>query len=55
LKDSAQLFGAASPDAHKFSIDMFNFEKRISEITPGGATIKCVFYVTDAAAKRLSA
>ena len=37
LKDSAQLFGAASPDAHKFSIDMFNFEKRISEITPEGS------------------
>ena len=34
MKDSAQLFGAASPDAHKFSIDIFNFEKRISEITP---------------------
>ncbi len=34
LKDSAQLFGASSPDAHKFSVDMFNFEKRLSEITP---------------------
>ena len=34
LKDSAQLFGAASPEAHKFSIDMFNFEKRLAEITP---------------------
>ncbi|CAB4070053.1 ECE [Lepeophtheirus salmonis] len=36
LKDSAMLFGASSPEAHKFSIDMFNFEKRISEITPSG-------------------
>ena len=34
LKDAAQLFGASSPDAHKFSVDMFSFEKRISEITP---------------------
>ena len=34
LKDSAQLLGAASPEAHKFSIDMFNFEKRLAEITP---------------------
>ena len=34
MKDSAQLFGATSSDAHKFSVDMFNFEKRISEITP---------------------
>ncbi len=34
LKDSAQLFGASSPEAHKFSVDMFNFEKRLSEITP---------------------
>jgi len=34
LKDSAQLFGAPSPDAAKFAIDMFNFEKRIAEITP---------------------
>ena len=34
LKDSAQLFGAASTEAHKFSIDMFNFEKRLAEITP---------------------
>lgn len=34
MKDSAQLFGASSPEAHKFSIDMFNFEKRLSEITP---------------------
>ncbi|TRY64311.1 hypothetical protein TCAL_00498 [Tigriopus californicus] len=36
MKDSAQLFGASSTEAHKFSIDMFNFEKRISEITPDG-------------------
>ena len=35
MKDSAQLFGAPSPDAAKFAIDMFNFEKRIAEITPG--------------------
>ena len=34
MKDSAQLFGAPSPDAAKFAIDMFNFEKRIAEITP---------------------
>ena len=34
LKDAAQLFGASSPEAHKFSVDMFSFEKRISEITP---------------------
>ena len=34
LKDSAQLFGAPSPEAHKFSVDMFNFEKRLAEITP---------------------
>ena len=34
LKDSAQLFGAASTEAHKFSVDMFNFEKRLAEITP---------------------
>ena len=34
MKDSAQLFGAPSPDAQKFAIDMFNFEKRIAEITP---------------------
>ncbi len=34
MKDSAQLFGASSPQAHKFSVDIFNFEKRISEITP---------------------
>jgi predicted metalloendopeptidase len=34
MKDSAQLFGASSPEAHKFSVDIFNFEKRISEITP---------------------
>jgi hypothetical protein len=35
MKDSAQLFGAPSPEAHKFAIDIFNFEKRIAEITPG--------------------
>ena len=34
MKDSAQLFGAPSPEASKFAIDMFNFEKRIAEITP---------------------
>ena len=34
MKDSAQLFGASSPEAHKFSVDIFNFEKRIAEITP---------------------
>ena len=34
MKDSAQLFGAASTEANKFAVDMFNFEKRISEITP---------------------
>jgi hypothetical protein len=34
MKDSAQLFGAPSPEAHRFSIDIFNFEKRIAEITP---------------------
>ena len=34
MKDSTQLFGAPSPDAAKFAIDMFNFEKRIAEITP---------------------
>lgn len=34
MKDSAQLFGASSPEAHKFSVDMFNFEKRLAEITP---------------------
>ena len=28
------LFGAPSPEAHKFAIDIFNFEKRIAEITP---------------------
>ena len=28
------MFGAPSPDAAKFAIDMFNFEKRIAEITP---------------------
>jgi hypothetical protein len=35
MKDSAQLFGAPSPEAHKFAVDIFNFEKRIAEITPG--------------------
>ena len=35
MKDSAQLFGALSPEAHKFAVDIFNFEKRIAEITPG--------------------
>ena len=34
MKDAAQLFGAPSPEAAKFSIDIFNFEKRIAEITP---------------------
>ena len=34
MKDSAQLFGSPSPEAAKFSIDIFNFEKRIAEITP---------------------
>ena len=34
MKDAAQLFGAPSPEAAKFAIDMFNFEKRIAEITP---------------------
>ena len=34
MKDSAQLFGAPSPEAHKFAVDIFNFEKRIAEITP---------------------
>ncbi len=29
MKDSAQLFGAPSPEAHKFAVDIFNFEKRI--------------------------
>jgi len=35
MKDSAQLFGAPSNEAYKFAIDIFNFEKRIAEITPG--------------------
>ena len=35
MKDSAQLFGSPSPEAHKFAVDIFNFEKRIAEITPG--------------------
>lgn len=34
MKDAAQLFGAPSPEAAKFAIDIFNFEKRIAEITP---------------------
>ena len=34
MKDAAQLFGAPSPEAHKFAVDIFNFEKRIAEITP---------------------
>ena len=34
MKDSAQLFGSPSPEAAKFAIDIFNFEKRIAEITP---------------------
>ena len=34
MKDSAQLFGAPSNEAHKFAVDIFNFEKRIAEITP---------------------
>jgi len=34
MKDAAMLFGAPSPEAHKFAIDIFNFEKRIAEITP---------------------
>ncbi len=52
LKDSAQLFGASSPEAHKFSVDMFNFEKRLSEITPDA-----VEYLSDpslSAANRMS-
>ena len=35
MKDAAQLFGALSPEAHKFAVDIYNFEKRIAEITPG--------------------
>ena len=40
MKDSAQLFGASSPEAHKFSVDIFNFEKRIAEITPESAYLR---------------
>ena len=34
MKDSAQLFGSPSPEAAKFAIDIFNFEKLIEEIMP---------------------
>ena len=37
MKDVSQLFGAPSPEAHKFAVDIFNFEKRIAEITPDHA------------------
>ncbi|KAG8293351.1 hypothetical protein J6590_018760 [Homalodisca vitripennis] len=34
LKDVAQLLGATSSDAATFSEDMFNFERRLVEVTP---------------------
>uniref|UniRef100_A0A1B6L0T8 Endothelin-converting enzyme 1 n=1 Tax=Graphocephala atropunctata TaxID=36148 RepID=A0A1B6L0T8_9HEMI len=34
LKDVAQLLGATSSDAANFSEDMFNFERRLAEVTP---------------------
>jgi hypothetical protein len=36
MVDVSQLLGATSSDASSFSEEIFNYEKRIAEITPPG-------------------
>ncbi len=54
MKDSAQLFGAPSPEAHKFAVDIFNFEKRIAEITPDMAYMSDPLKVNNKVKVRIS-